>query len=85
MKGFLKSIAKNGESVVVVAPSFLTDCLETSWEIGISFKEMFESEGGKKFDWVPSLNAQKDWAENLKNIIISAVHDFPDRCHAIKM
>ena len=64
----LKAMANKGESVLVIAPSFLTDCLETSWEIGISFKEMFMDEGGKHFDWVPSLNTKRSWAESLREI-----------------
>ena len=54
-------LANEGKSVLIMAPSFLTDCLETSWEIGISFCELFAETKGGKFDWIPALNDDDDW------------------------
>lgn len=67
----LADYAHNGKSVLLIAPSFLTDCLETSWEIGISFKEMFKKAGGNTFDWVNSLNDDSDWAALLAHRIVT--------------
>ncbi len=61
----LNDYAKKGKSVLLISPSFLIDCLETSWEIGVSFREMFENSGGSKFAWVPSLNDEPDWVSLL--------------------
>ncbi len=61
----LNDFAEEGLSVLLVSPSFTADCLETSWEIGILFRDEFLKSGGKKFEWVQSLNADADWAEAI--------------------
>lgn len=63
----LHSLARKHQSVFVVSPSFTADCLETSWEIGISFKEKFLAEGGKAFGWLGSLNSDSDWVQSIAN------------------
>lgn len=38
----MKALAKEGKKhVSVICPSFVCDCLETSWEVGIDLKEQF--------------------------------------------
>ncbi len=67
----LSEIASAGHSVLVVSPSFTADCLETSWEIGISFKQKYIDQGGAKFEWIPSLNSDDDWV----NVIFGWIQD----------
>lgn len=65
----LDELASQEKSVLLVSPSFVADCLETSWEIGISFKENFLKKGGNKFEWVTSLNSDPEWANAISQMI----------------
>ncbi len=64
----LNELAAKGMKVLVVAPSFVADCLETSTELGIEYKKMFLDNGGKKYTLVESLNDQPEWIEALFSI-----------------
>ncbi len=64
-------LSEGARSLLIVAPSFTADCLETCWEIGISFRDRFLAGGGQKFEWVRSLNAEPAWVEWLSSIISS--------------
>lgn len=62
--------AKSGEKrILVISPAFTADCLETIFEIGIEYKELFEHHGGKQLDLVPSLNDSDLWANGLADEI----------------
>jgi len=62
----IKEKAKQGvKKLLVVSPSFVTDCLETIVEIGLEYKDLFLENGGEKFDWVHSLNDNDQWVEFL--------------------
>lgn len=61
----LDKLASQGKSVLIVSPSFTADCLETSWEIGIQFKEKYSALGGGKFDWLRGLNSDDDWVNTI--------------------
>ncbi len=47
------------KSVLVIAPSFAVDCLETLEEINIRARELFIAMGGIEFHYVPALNDSK--------------------------
>lgn len=65
----LKELARSGkEKVLVFSPAFVSDCLETTIEVGQEYKEEFIAAGGKKWDLVPSLNAEDKWVECLKKL-----------------
>ena len=59
---------KGIKNILLVTPSFITDCLETLEEIGIRAKETWHSLGGKKFSLVASLNADNAWVEAIIKI-----------------
>lgn len=66
----LKELANEGKKkVLLVAPSFTTDCLETIIELGYEYKHLFESAGGKELTMVRSLNDDNVWVNNLKQLI----------------
>ncbi|RYG05577.1 MAG: ferrochelatase [Chitinophagaceae bacterium] len=44
------------KKLVVVCPSFVSDCLETLEEIAVEGKELFLHAGGEKFTLIPCLN-----------------------------
>lgn len=54
--------------VAVVTPSFISDCLETLFEIGIEYREQFEEAGGESFQLVPNLNDEPAWFEAVFTI-----------------
>ena len=53
---------------MVLAPAFVTDCLETILEIGVEYAEDFEKKGGH-LQLVQSLNAEDKWVEALAEIV----------------
>ena len=57
------------KNILVLAPSFVTDCLETILEIGVEYGEEFIKNGGEKLQLVESLNAEKQWVETLAEIV----------------
>ena len=58
---------------MVVAPSFVSDCLETTIEIGVEYNELFGEMGGDRLDLVESLNDSDEWIGSIIEIIGSAV------------
>ncbi|MEH6756102.1 MAG: ferrochelatase [Parasphingorhabdus sp.] len=53
----LEKLAQDGKSkVVIFAPGFSSDCLETYEELAIRGKEGFEAAGGERFAYIPCLN-----------------------------
>ncbi|GIW23153.1 MAG: ferrochelatase [Candidatus Sericytochromatia bacterium] len=68
----IRKLAKQGKkNILVFCPSFVTDCLETIFEIEIEYNNLFKSLGGNKIELVKSLNDEDFWVENLLKIIKS--------------
>jgi ferrochelatase len=57
--------------LVVVCPSFVSDCLETLEEIGMEARDEFRKHGGEELVLVPCLNEQPKWIETLTGWIHS--------------
>jgi len=67
----LKELASKGiKKVLAFSPAFVSDCLETTIEVGETYKEDFIHAGGEKWDLVPSLNAENKWVECLKQLVM---------------
>ena len=67
----IQDLAEQGhKKVLVIAPSFVSDCLETTIEIGDEYKELFEHNGGEKLTLVESLNSDDNWVSAVKNIVM---------------
>lgn len=63
-------LAREGKSrILVVAPSFVADCLETIVEIGQDYRELFIRHGGKELVMCESLNAEEEWVEAVKKLV----------------
>ncbi|WP_422466015.1 MULTISPECIES: ferrochelatase [unclassified Endozoicomonas] len=63
----LKQLADQGaRKVLVICPSFVSDCLETLEEIGIGAKEEFIKAGGESLELIPCLNDHPAWIDLLK-------------------
>lgn len=60
---------KGAKRLLVMSPSFVCDCLETSYEIGIEVAHAFMKAGGKELQLVEGLNEHPLWVEALKKMV----------------
>jgi ferrochelatase len=66
----LPDLAKSGvRKVLVICPSFVSDCLETLEEIGLRGRETFLAAGGGELTLIPCLNTHPLWIEALQNMV----------------
>ena len=71
-EALLDKLKQGCKKILVVAPAFVTDCLETIIEIGEDYKIMFKENGGEKLQLVESLNDSGTWVKALAGIISSS-------------
>jgi ferrochelatase len=65
--------AKEGKkNILVFSPAFTADCLETLYEIGVEYDEIFKENGGEKITLVESLNDHPLWIEALKKMVMGS-------------
>jgi protoporphyrin/coproporphyrin ferrochelatase len=63
-------LAKSGvKSLVMVAPGFTADCLETLEELDVENREFFMHNGGEQFSYVPALNASPEGIRVIEHIV----------------
>ena len=66
----IEELAKKGmKKILVFSPAFVADCLETIYEIGTEYNEIFKEHGGENVTLVKSLNDTEAWVSALKNIV----------------
>lgn len=65
----IKLAEKGHKKLLVFAPSFVADCLETLQEIAIEYKELFIEHGGGELTLVESLNNHPAWVQAIKAIV----------------
>ncbi|HRH65574.1 MAG TPA: ferrochelatase [Bacteroidia bacterium] len=65
----IQSLAKKGmKKLLVFAPAFTSDCLETLYEIGVEYNDLFREHGGEKVQLVESLNDSAEGLVLLENL-----------------
>ena len=65
----LVELARSGRGELdVFCPGFVSDCLETLEEIGITARERFVQAGGRDLNLIPCLNESPEWIEALRRI-----------------
>jgi ferrochelatase len=64
-----KLVSENKKRILIFSPSFVADCLETSIEIGVEYKHLFESLGGERWQLVESLNDSPLWIDTLTDLV----------------
>ncbi|MBD2703064.1 ferrochelatase [Spirosoma sp. BT702] len=64
--------AKGIKSVLAFSPAFVADCLETTIEVGVEYKELFEKAGGQHWQLVESLNDSPIWIDALVDLVKTA-------------
>ncbi len=66
----LNELAHDGKKkIVVFTPSFVADCLETSVEIGLEYRDEFMMNGGEILHLVPCPNASDVWVKGICDLI----------------
>jgi ferrochelatase len=67
----VEELAKKGvKKLLVFSPAFTADCLETTIEIGMEYKEIFEEHGGQHLQLVESLNDHPISIDTLEKMVI---------------
>jgi protoporphyrin/coproporphyrin ferrochelatase len=67
----VEQLAKEGKKrILVFSPAFVSDCLETIYEIGIEYQHIFKQHGGEKIQLAESLNENPTWIEALRKLSI---------------
>ncbi|MEQ8685580.1 MAG: ferrochelatase [Imperialibacter sp.] len=61
---------KGYKKVLAFSPAFVSDCLETTVEVGETYHEQFLEAGGERWDLVESLNDHPLWIQCLKNLVM---------------
>ena len=75
----LERLARSGvQSVDVICPGFVSDCLETLEEIAMECKEAFLNAGGAQFHYIPCLNERHDWIQALHDIVCAHLGSWLD-------
>ena len=70
-KDLLTELPKQGyQKVLVVAPSFVSDCLETIQELGEENRDAFLTAGGREYQLLPALNDDPEWIEALAQLTL---------------
>lgn len=66
----IKQLAAEGKKrILVAAPSFVSDCLETIIELKEDYGKTFIESGGREFVYAESLNYDDCWVDAVTNII----------------
>lgn len=67
----VEQLAREGKKkILVFSPAFVSDCLETIYEIGEEYEHVFKSNGGEKLQLVESLNENEKWIEALGRMVV---------------
>lgn len=68
----IEDLAKKGnKKLLVFSPAFVADCLETIYEIGTEYDEIFKEHGGENVTLVNSLNSNESWVNAVKEIVLN--------------
>ncbi len=66
----VEALAKSGvKKLVLVAPGFSADCLETLEELDVENREIFLHNGGEQFSYVPALNDSAGGLDVIEAIV----------------
>ena len=65
----IEQCANANESIVIIAPGFSVDCLETLEELSITETNAFIALGGKRVTTIRCLNDTREHVDKLENIL----------------
>jgi ferrochelatase len=76
----IEQLGANGcKKLLVICPSFVSDCLETLEEIGMRGRETFLEAGGRELQLIPCLNEQPAWLDFLEKVSRDYLSDGQDK------
>ena len=64
-----KAAADGVRRLAVMAPAFVSDCIETLEEVGIGLAEAFEAAGGERLVAIPCLNGDEAFLDALAGLV----------------
>jgi ferrochelatase len=68
----IKKLAAEGKKrLLVFCPAFVSDCLETVYEVSVEYHEEFKAAGGEHVQLVESLNDSPKWIQALKEMVVA--------------
>ena len=70
-----EKLKEGKKRILVLAPSFVTDCLETILEIGVEYGDEFIKKGGEKLQLVESLNTSDAWVNTLAGLVQQSIYN----------
>jgi ferrochelatase len=62
-------LARRCRRILVAAPGFTLDCLETLEELGLRLEESFRAAGGVELRLVPCLNDRAEWVRAAAELV----------------
>lgn len=66
----VEDLGKQGKKkLLMFSPAFVADCLETLYEVGTEYNELFQEHGGEKVQLVPSLNSNLQWVDVVSKMV----------------
>jgi ferrochelatase len=68
-KNLIDRAKQGNKKVLVAAPAFVADCLETTVEIGWEYNGLFIENGGEELQMVESLNDSPRWISAIEEIL----------------
>lgn len=72
----ITALAQKGvKKLMVLAPGFAVDCLETLEELDMGLREKFLALGGEVFDRIPCLNADAQWTQKVHNYLLNRIEE----------
>jgi ferrochelatase len=77
----IKQLAASGKKrLLVICPAFVSDCLETVYEIASEYREEFIAAGGEQLQLVDSLNDSPIFINFLKSVVSQSDSDLISQC-----
>lgn len=71
----LRSLAEQGKKhVIILAPAFTADCLETLEELEVENRDIFIEAGGENYHYIPAANGDPLFIDALEDIVRKHLH-----------
>lgn len=67
-----KLVSEGKKKIAIMVPSFVSDCLETTIEVGQEFRDVFLNAGGEEWIFIESLNDSNAWIKCLAELVLKA-------------
>lgn len=68
----LESLAQSGiKNIMIISPAFSADCLETLEELAVENRDIFLSNGGEHYHYIPALNVRDDHLDMIEQLVKS--------------